>query len=380
MSGTDGLSIVFRSADYIIPQGTTASITVVKPSGKQWQDTAAVDGNDVIVDINPQMVSELGISEAQVELKNNESTIYTFVYPLNVQKTLNEIDSETGSTIIDMYLDEMNEAISNANTATSSANTAADTANAAAAEAEKYVLGDISNKTVDFSEASARENIETGESTATLFGKIRKFFSDLKEVAFSGAYSDLTGSPDIANNLTTTQAGSILDARQGKTLNDNKLDKNNVANNLTTTGAGSALDARQGKILNDKIEEIKNEWTTFSEVEQPSEKITVNSDRPWGFTYNPFLNLLIMSGGFVTNNSISTSDVLGYLPEDIPKPTTNRVIPLGFFGYTTSGGVEFASPRAIEIGTDGAIKFRSSAVSGVTYTSQLTYCTAGWFA
>lgn len=74
---------------------------------------------------------------------------------------------------------------------------------------------------------------------------------------------------DIANNLTTTAAGKVLDARQGKTLNDkfgsyytksevdsklgNKLNTSNVANNLTTTGSGYALDARQGKTLSDKF-------------------------------------------------------------------------------------------------------------------------------
>lgn len=61
----------------------------------------------------------------------------------------------------------------------------------------------------------------------------------------------VTGS--IANNLTTTASGYVLDARQGKTLNDNKLATTNVANNLTTTAAGYALDARQGKTLNDIV-------------------------------------------------------------------------------------------------------------------------------
>lgn len=77
-------------------------------------------------------------------------------------------------------------AISQAQTATSAANIAAQGANEAKQEAleaaeaaESYVLGDISNKTVVFSEASTRENINTGESTATLFGKIKKWFSDL---------------------------------------------------------------------------------------------------------------------------------------------------------------------------------------------------------
>lgn len=57
-----------------------------------------------------------------------------------------------------------------------------------------------------FTEASTRANIASGETFATLLGKIKKFFSDLKAVAFTGAYSDLSGTPTIptVNNATLT--------------------------------------------------------------------------------------------------------------------------------------------------------------------------------
>ncbi len=93
---------------------------------------------------------------------------------------------------------------------------ATEAANAAAEAAGAYVLGDISNKTVTFTEAETRENLASGESTATLFGKIKKWFADLKEAAFA----------TIANNLTTTGAGSVLDARQGKALDDKLTELN----------------------------------------------------------------------------------------------------------------------------------------------------------
>lgn len=55
----------------------------------------------------------------------------------------------------------------------------------------------------------------------------------------------------IANNLTTTDEGYALDARQGKVLDNKKLDVAKVANNLTTIESGWALDARQGRYLNE---------------------------------------------------------------------------------------------------------------------------------
>lgn len=107
--------------------------------------------------------------------------------------------------------------------------------------------------TVSFMEALERENIKSGESCATIFGKIKKFFTDLKTVAFTGSYTDLSNKPEIVNNLAATSAGKVLDARQGKALDEAKLNKVDVVNNLVTTEEGKALDARQGKALNEKI-------------------------------------------------------------------------------------------------------------------------------
>lgn len=62
-----------------------------------------------------------------------------------------------------------------------------------------------------FTEASTRVNIASGETLSTLFGKIKKFFTDLKTVAFTGSYSDLSNKPTSMqnpNSLTLTMNGS----------------------------------------------------------------------------------------------------------------------------------------------------------------------------
>lgn len=87
---------------------------------------------------------------------------------------------------------------------------------------------------IKFSPASTRANIATNESLATLFGKISKTYSDLKTVAFSGKYTDLTGTLVVENNLTTTAAGHVLDARQGKILNDTITQKEKAINDTIT--------------------------------------------------------------------------------------------------------------------------------------------------
>lgn len=62
-----------------------------------------------------------------------------------------------------------------------------------------------------FAESGTRTNIASGETLSTLFGKIKKFFADLKTVAFTGSYSDLSNKPTSMqnpNSLTLTMNGS----------------------------------------------------------------------------------------------------------------------------------------------------------------------------
>lgn len=142
----------------------------------------------------------------------------------NIDQVTQDIQEEFTAQLT-QKISQADTAISQAQSATSAANTAAQGADEAkqealdaAEEAKSYVLGDISNKTVSFSEASTRGNINTGESTSTLFGKIKKWFSDLGAAAFHA----------VANNLSTNAEGSVLDARQGKVLGDaiNQLNTN----------------------------------------------------------------------------------------------------------------------------------------------------------
>lgn len=55
--------------------------------------------------------------------------------------------------------------------------------------------GDASNVTTEFTTATTRSNLTTKEKLSISLGKIFKWFSDLKAVAFSGSYNDLNDKP-----------------------------------------------------------------------------------------------------------------------------------------------------------------------------------------
>lgn len=58
--------------------------------------------------------------------------------------------------------------------------------------ADKNMEAQIS---VEFEEATSRQSLNSGETINTLWGKVKRWLSDLKTVAFSGSYNDLSDKP-----------------------------------------------------------------------------------------------------------------------------------------------------------------------------------------
>lgn len=107
---------------------------------------------------------------------------------------------------------------------------------------------------VQFTEASSRQSIESGESVKTLFGKIRKWLSDLKPVAFSGSYNDLSNKPTTGvsgvkgNAETTYRTGNVnlTPANIGLGNVNNTSDANKPISTATQTALDNKLDTTGG--------------------------------------------------------------------------------------------------------------------------------------
>lgn len=87
----------------------------------------------------------------------------------------------------------------------------------------KGFSGDIGNSEIAFTEAENRENINTGESVKTVFGKIKKFFADLTAPAFAQM---ITSKDDL---LATKATGYVPDA---KAVADGFADVNGKLKNI----------------------------------------------------------------------------------------------------------------------------------------------------
>ena len=92
---------------------------------------------------------------------------------------------------------------------------------------EKQDVTDASNHTVTFTQASSRTNLTTGEKLSAMFGKIAKWFVDLKTVAFTGSYNDLSNKPSAVGNsykpVFFNSNGSVEEVAYGS-WNQNRSD------------------------------------------------------------------------------------------------------------------------------------------------------------
>lgn len=95
--------------------------------------------------------------------------------------------------------------------------------------------GDASDVVNKFTQAGSRANLTSGEKLSLSLGKIMKIIADLKGVAFSGNYTDLSGKPSIPSGIAASCG---------------------VANNDTTTASGFVADARIVKIHGDEIDKV----------------------------------------------------------------------------------------------------------------------------
>lgn len=110
--------------------------------------------------------------------------------------------------------------------------------------------GDASNTKVAFTQSTSRVNLTSGETLKTAFGKLSKWFVDLKAVAFSGSYNDLSNKPTTLKNpksLTIQQNGGDQTEYDGSTA---------LTVNITKAGIGL------GNVENKSSATIRSELTS----------------------------------------------------------------------------------------------------------------------
>lgn len=81
--------------------------------------------------------------------------------------------------------------------------------------------GDASDTTVTFTESEEKTELKTGDTLSVLVGKIKKWFSSIAKVAFSGSYNDLSDTPaPFSCFVFENKIVKVTDWEENTTYND----------------------------------------------------------------------------------------------------------------------------------------------------------------
>jgi hypothetical protein len=166
----------------------------------------------------------------------------------------------------------------------------------------KGFSGDIGDSEITFTEAENRENINTGESVKTVFGKIKKFFADLTAPAFAQM---ITTKEDL---LATKATGYVPDA---KAVADAYTELNGK---LETTTEATSHDNITGIFTYTKIGNICIGCGTLTVTSDIDAYSAIVSNLPQTYTGNPYPGAFVAEDNTYNDFYINGSAIVNRKP------------------------------------------------------------------
>lgn len=200
VQGDTGRIFRFILEDITMDGSEQARVYAKKTDGTEvYNDCEVVSPNEVLMESDSgQIFAAIGVVQAEIQISKSGKTITTYTFEFDVEKSITRAGAIQSSSEYGAL-------------------------ETAIAKAEGFY-----NPT--FSEAATRNNINSGESIPTLFGKVKKWFTDLN------ALIKLVGSADISSigNGTVTGALLTLNSKQSKTISvSNVTDIQTLVNSAT---------------------------------------------------------------------------------------------------------------------------------------------------
>lgn len=180
------------------------------------------------------LAGELAVVQDGDPASSTGRALYVCFEPGVVKRIVDydDIGDEIGEAA-GIYIDDMREVVTDAQTATSAANTATTDANNAAEAARQAAAGDVSNKTVTFSTPSSPSSLASGDSLATLIGKLQAYINSRSYVGMIIHSTTL----DTMAKVVAQYGGTTWIRHNGYMLYG--ATSNVVANSATATGGES---------------------------------------------------------------------------------------------------------------------------------------------
>ena len=163
VQGDTGRIFRFILEDITMDGSEQARVYAKKPDGTEvYNDCEVVSPNEVLMESDSgQIFAAIGVVQAEIQISKSGKTITTYTFEFNMEKSLTRAGAIQSSSEYGAL-------------------------ETALAKAEGFY-----NPT--FSEAATRNNINSGESIPTLFGKVKKWFTDLNALIRLVGDADISG-------------------------------------------------------------------------------------------------------------------------------------------------------------------------------------------
>lgn len=212
---------------------------------------------------------------------------------------------------------------------------------------------DLKDNTATFTTASERSNVASGEKLSVLLGKIAKYFTDLKAIAFSGDRADI----GLGNVDNTSDANKPVSNATQQALN-NKANASDVYTKSETDG-----------LLNDKA----NASETDNKINKSLynlgyyDTITTNSDGTYTITRQT---------GYVDLGSLDFGYYAGVfyclLPTKASSGTATNWLNAKYGNAPRGTDISISQDKTMQITQDG----KHISIKDTTYTDANTFITA----
>ncbi len=171
VQGDTGRVFRFILEDITMDGSEQTRVYAKKPDGTEvYNDCEVVSSNEVLMESDSgQIFAAIGVVQAEIQISKSGKTITTYTFEFDVKKSLTRAGAIQSSNEYG---------------------------------ALETAIAKFYNPT--FSEAATRDNINSGESIPTLFGKVKKWFTDLNTLI------KLVGSTDISGIGNGTVTGALL--------------------------------------------------------------------------------------------------------------------------------------------------------------------------
>lgn len=249
----DGISVLSTMSFYINTEGCAIDGSKIESS---YEYNAMLDGLGKMVAVDQRINTlENTINTNEVQRQSNERTRID----AEVQRISDETERKNAESArqvadakrkidVENYTKEMNNIIETSVSAVNEVNQAKDACQEVIDKVESIEdfdkIDEILNYKIEVTQAEYNALSEEEKNNGKIY-----FITDINEGGTaSEVYYDNTKSGLVSANVQ-----NVIDE-----VNEKKLEKNSVVNNLTTTEEGYALDARQGKILEDRISQFND--------------------------------------------------------------------------------------------------------------------------